>query len=960
MPEVKDPSILRALNSGQAAPAAPVLRQVLAVPDQDKAHDNAVADAQLRNSQTQTAISGQNSQREANNNLFGHASTLRNDFYALPQVKNYATQLQSFASALKTSPTASGDQALITAYAKMLDPNSVVREGEFNTVANSDNTVGQIMARLQKEGGIDGGGMLRPEMRERLRTEMHNLVEQAGQAYHLQRDYFGSIAKRNQINPDDVIGPDLSQPYAPIFDEWNKRKDGTNTPAMVGDVPAGTQPVFGMDKPQEPFDRDAYLQKTYGVNGNQEASIVAFWNANRGNAGLTPEGIKAFYQKIGAQPPSDDLIAKGIESARKGVAFGPFDTSQGEAQYKAQLQGILDSRGADPKATLAPAAQAINGLEFGLGDEAEGVIRGAGAALMGQDPVGAYQVGRDAARLNLDQIAQEQPTASTLAGLAGGLGSALIMPGAIGGGVAGAARGGALAGGLQGFGNGRGLADSLVQGGTGAAIGGVLGAAGGKAGEFLAGRGAGGPGADVINAADDLNGRFGTDIKPIPADVGGATVRRATGVAAQLPLSASSVVNGAAKVTQEAQKARDAIALLAGSPKGLEGAGEAALAGARKFITTSRAKVNALYNKARSLGGAEPVDLTEARKVLDQNIAELQNVPGGSKGLSRLQELRAQLDQPYPVEGVRQMRTQLRDEFMGDGLRGSDLERRVGQVLDAADQDIVTGLNSAGKGDAARAYAEAAQAHAERVGVIDNILAPIIGAKEAAPKSGEQIMVAIETATQKHNARLGKFLSSLPAEDAATVRATLISRLGNGSKGTQNAEGNAFSLPQFLTHWNTMTPEAKATMFGGELRHALDNLAKVAQGTKEAQKFGNFSNTGSVVGALATGGGASQIATHPVIAIGGMLGQFGAGKLLASPAFARWLAKVPASNPGAIKAHIAALSRIAANDNAISGDLTGLARTLSQAFGMPSNIAANPAVSAPAPTGETGTGTPRQ
>lgn len=456
---------------------------------------------------------------------------------------------------------------------------------------------------------------------------------------------------------------------------------------------------------------------------------------------------------------------------------------------------------------------------------------------------------------------------------------------------------------------------------------------------FPAARGAATEGQQVLSAADRLNSQFGTKIAPLPADVGGAGVRNATSGAAKLPLSASPIVSASQAVSREGQAARDAIARLAGNPKEMETAGEAALNGAQKFIQTSRNKVKALYAKARAQGGDEPVDLANARQVLDEQIAELSQVPGGAPGLEKLRALRAELNQPFPVEGVRGMRTNLRDQFAGDGLRGSDIERRVGLVADAAEDDIIASLAAAGKQEAAQTYKAAAAAHKERVEVIDNILAPIIGAKGSAPKSGEEIMEAIGRASQRNNARLGKFIDALPVEDAATVRSTLISRLGVASKGTQNAAGDAFSLPQFLTQWNAMTPSAKRTLFGGELRAALDDLATVAGGTKQAQAFANSSNTGAPMGLLATGGSLSQIASHPVATISFLAGQYGLGKLLASPRFARWLARAP-SKPAALAAHTGKLGQIAAADSAIAADALGLQQRLEQALSAAPNRAA--------------------
>lgn len=439
-------------------------------------------------------------------------------------------------------------------------------------------------------------------------------------------------------------------------------------------------------------------------------------------------------------------------------------------------------------------------------------------------------------------------------------------------------------------------------------------------------------GSQGLAAAQRLNQQFGTKIEPLPADVSGPGIRNLTGGAAKLPLAAQPIVKAAERVGSEAQAARDAIAKLAGNATELETAGEAALKGAQSFIKSSKNKVGALYTRARNAGGDQPVDLANARQALDDQIEELSQVPGGAPGLEKLQALRSQLDKPYPVEGVRGMRTNLRDQFASDGLRGSDIERRVGMVVDAAENDIIASLQAAGKGEAAAAYKAAAAAHKERVELIDNVIAPIIGVRGSAPKSGEEIMTAISSATQRNNARLGKFIENLPKDDAATVRATLIGGLGKASKGTQNAAGDGFSLPQFLTHWNGMTPSAKRTLFGAELRTALDDLATVAQGTKEAQRFANFANTGSPLGLIATGAGSTQIFSNPVETIALLAGQYGLGRMLSSPRFARWLARAP-KQPSAVVPHVNRLSVIAASEPAIAQDVLGLQARLSDAFG---------------------------
>lgn len=928
---------------GQAASAqggGVSMRPVLSLPNTDKQHDNAVQDAQLGISQVQAGISQRGEKRTESKNAFEFAAKLRDDYNQNTQVKAYEASWPMFIGAIKSSPNKAGDQLLVTAFAKLTDPTTGVLGGERKGVAEDsqswvENQEAQLNGIMSSEGGV-----FSEKTRASLRSQLLQLMKQRNNAYNAQRVRYEADAKAYGIAPERVIGPHVgagdTQLVQQVFSPDAAKSLGmAKSPEQRGGLPVGTGVQFGMDggAGAGPFDRSAYIQKQFGITPDQETNTVAFWNQNAGNKALTPAAAKAWYQQNGIAAPDDGALGEMVQKAQAGSGFGPIDTSGPEQEYRARLQSRLDQQGFDPNSGASYADRFTQGALLGNFDELYGVQGAVGNLFDNKGVADGYVENRDTARLAQEQQRQAQGVPGQITEFVGGLAPGLMTGGEMT--VANAAQTGAAMGGAAGFGYGEGLGGSVGGGITGAALGGVIGGVAQKGINTLVSRRAAmvpSEGADVIQAADRLNNQFGTKLQPLPADVGGPTSRAITGASAMTPLGVQPIVKGAENITAEAKLARDAIAGLAGTAQGIESAGGAALDGAVKFIKNSGTKVKALYTKAKSMGGSEAVDLVMARNVLDDNIAELEQIPGGTSGLARLKALRETLNKPYPVEGVKGMRTSLRDDFASDGLRGSDIERRVGLITDAAQQDIVDSLNRAGKSGAAKAYSDAAAAHKERVGIIDNILAPIIGAKGDAPKSGEQIMTAIGTATKQNNVRLGKFLSALPAEDANTVRATLISRLGYSSKGTQNAEGDAFSLPQFLTHWNDITKEAKTTLFGGELRAALDDLAKVAQGTKEAQRFENVSRTGNVVATLATGGLLVQATSHPLYTIAGLAAQYGLGHLMASPRFARWLARVP-TDSAAMPGYVAKLSNIAAADSAIAADALGLQRQLHQAFG---------------------------
>lgn len=468
-------------------------------------------------------------------------------------------------------------------------------------------------------------------------------------------------------------------------------------------------------------------------------------------------------------------------------------------------------------------------------------------------------------------------------------------------------------GAAYGFGSGEGtVGDRLVNAGKGAAIGVGSGYVFGLIGQGIRGGGGGGSRTRAVELAEAAN-RQGVDV--LPADVGGPMTRRFTAGAAQLPFAAGPIVRGAERVGEQSAAARDRIAAGVGNAVDPVEAGEAAVAGSQRYISESSTRGGRLYQQADELAGDARIDPALARETLDASIAELSQSPLGAP--QALTNLRQNLEGTFTVRGLRNLRTQLRDEFAATGLRGSDAERRGMEAVQALTEDIASGLVSQGNDEAARAYRVADQHWRDRLNVIDEVLKPIIG---DGSKSGEEVIRSIQGAARTNGARLGRFINALPAEEQATLRATLISQLGRASAGTQNAEGSAFSLGQFLTQWNQMTPRAKDVLFKGETRSALDDLAKVAEGSKAAGAYANRSNTGgagnvaSVLGGIGTAG--FSIPAELIT-----------GRILASARFARFLARPPQDRGRAIKR----LSQIAAREPSIAQDIIPLQRALEAA-----------------------------
>lgn len=191
---------------------------------------------------TRLGVTLRGERRQGAQDGFDNAAKLRTEFQKLPQVVDYQTVIRQYASALKTQPNPTGDQALITAYAKMLDPGSVVREQEFNTVQAGDSTIGQVIAKLNKEFGADAAGLLRPEVRSRVKQEMQNLTSSYNQSYNQARTEYGKIAQGFGVSPDVVLGGHYGEPYYPQIQSELQRIYGANAPRADAATSGETSP----------------------------------------------------------------------------------------------------------------------------------------------------------------------------------------------------------------------------------------------------------------------------------------------------------------------------------------------------------------------------------------------------------------------------------------------------------------------------------------------------------------------------------------------------------------------------------------------------------------------------------------------------------------------------------------------------------------------------------------------
>jgi len=142
-------------------------------------------------------------------------ASLRKEFNA--QSDYFKSIAQSFGKVAATDPTAAGDVSLIFAYMKMLDPTSVVREGEQATAANARG-VPEGVANLYNR--VLTGQRLTENQRADFRKQAQNIYDIALEDQSLNVARYKDIAERKGFDPN-VIVFDYSAGIQPIIFEMS-------------------------------------------------------------------------------------------------------------------------------------------------------------------------------------------------------------------------------------------------------------------------------------------------------------------------------------------------------------------------------------------------------------------------------------------------------------------------------------------------------------------------------------------------------------------------------------------------------------------------------------------------------------------------------------------------------------------------------------------------------------------
>lgn len=437
-------------------------------------------------------------------------------------------------------------------------------------------------------------------------------------------------------------------------------------------------------------------------------------------------------------------------------------------------------------------------------------------------------------------------------------------------------------------------------------------------------------------------------VEPMAADIGGPMTRRLTATAAQSPLSAAAVGKASERARESAAAVATRIARDAGEVSDAAGAGEALQRGARAFQIRTQQEAQRLYDAAlKSVKPDTPVVIDNTIDAMMRTEIRLDETPEIARILQspQLRRMAGALVRDaesgaIPLDAARRLRTEI-GKMLQKPVLESDINRAdVEAVYAALSQDIERAVEVAAKTGAAPENApvllnRANSYYRARKERIEGALTAVLGKDgEMSPEQAWRNINRMASQTGGDVRKLQAVLKSLPAEDRGVVRATIIDRLGKATPGQQDAAGDAFSISSWGTNWNRLSPRAKDVLFGGpdsQLRRDLDDLATVVvDGMKEAQKYANVSNTGSVVSTVGT---LAVTAVEPLTGLGLAAAQFTNGRLLSSPRYVRWLtvqmkAKHRKLGSKAAASEIRKLDGIARAEPAVAQDIARIQEAL--------------------------------
>lgn len=142
---------------------------------------------------------------------------LRKEFADLPEVKKYKNAIPAYQAVVKAAKTNNpqADINLIYGLAKLYDPDSVVREGEYATIANSQAIPEWLKGQAQR---LVGGGRLTEATKKQIIDQATIRKDTFESEFNGAQESYAEIARRRNMNPENIfpkVGEQVRSPAAP-------------------------------------------------------------------------------------------------------------------------------------------------------------------------------------------------------------------------------------------------------------------------------------------------------------------------------------------------------------------------------------------------------------------------------------------------------------------------------------------------------------------------------------------------------------------------------------------------------------------------------------------------------------------------------------------------------------------------------------------------------------------------
>lgn len=453
---------------------------------------------------------------------------------------------------------------------------------------------------------------------------------------------------------------------------------------------------------------------------------------------------------------------------------------------------------------------------------------------------------------------------------------------------------------------------------------------------------------NLAKTVDDFN-RAGTE-PTVGQGTQGRVAQASEGGMSRAPGSAGRMTKTAeSQATEIAANLEQKASQLAGKTSA-ERAGRAiteGVSGDGGFLSRFRATQKQLYGKLESLVKPETrTSVAETAGVLDEMTAGIAGARETSKALSNpalrkiydalYDDLKLSTDGRLPFKALSDLRSKVGDRLSTAGIADDISKVEWKRLYAGLSRDMEAAVKADGSPEAQQAWARA-NAHTKaghaRIDRIDAVLK-----KNGGP---EKVFTAAMSGTKEGATVLRSVMQSLDREHQKILTATVLRRMGRANPGQQNELGDVFSTERFLTNWNGLSTEAKATLFnryGPSFRADMDAVSRVAANLRSgSQVFRNPSGTAQAatqnmtVGAFGLAVITGQFETAAGIAAGVGALNMGA-RAMTNPSFVHWLARTSKMPAAAIPAQLAILSAQAAKTG--DEDLALFAVTLEEAYGL--------------------------